>query len=63
MKQKKVSKKKVKIIAIVEARLTSSRLRAKHLYIANKKTMIEHLVERLKSIKFLYDIVLATTTN
>ena len=63
MKQKKVSKKKVKIIAIVEARLTSSRLRAKHLHIANKKTMIEHLVERLKSIKLLDDIVLATTTN
>lgn len=63
MKQKKVSKRKVKIIAIVEARLTSSRLRAKHLYTANKNTMIEHLIERLKSIKLLDDIVLATTTN
>jgi spore coat polysaccharide biosynthesis protein SpsF len=56
-------KKKPKIIAIVEARLTSSRLKAKHLYKANKKTMIEHLIERLKSIKLIDNIVLATTNN
>ena len=62
MNQKK-NKKRVRIIAIVEARLTSSILRAKNLYIANKKTMIEHLVERLKTIKLLDDIILATTTN
>jgi spore coat polysaccharide biosynthesis protein SpsF len=63
MKQKKINKKKPKIIAIVPARLTSSRLRAKHLYKANKKIMIHHLIDRLKSIKLFDEIVLATTTN
>ena len=63
MKQEKINKKKPKIVAIVPARLTSSRLRAKHLYKANQKTMIHHLIDRLKSIKILDEIVLATTTN
>ena len=62
MKQIKKNKKK-KIVAIITARLSSSRLRAKHLYTVNNKTMIQHLVERLKSIKLLDDIILATTTN
>lgn len=56
-------KKKLKICAIVPARLTSSRFPSKHLYKANNKTMINHLVDRLKSIKILDDIILATTTN
>jgi spore coat polysaccharide biosynthesis protein SpsF len=63
MKQKEISKKKLKIIVIVPARLNSSRLRAKHLYKANKKIMIHHLIDRLKAIKLFDEIVLATTTN
>ena len=55
--------KKLKISAIIPARLTSSRFASKHLYKANNKTMINHLVDRLKSIKILDDIILATTTN
>ena len=56
-------KKQNKITAIIPARLSSSRLVEKHLYKANHKTMINHLVDRLKSIKVLDDIILATTTN
>ena len=56
-------KKKFKIITIVTARLTSSRLKSKHLYKVNNKTMISYLIDRLKSIKILDDIILATTIN
>ena len=56
-------KKKIKVVAIITARLNSSRLRSKHILKANKKYMISHLIERLKSIKSINEIVLATTTN
>jgi len=51
------------IIAVVEARMTSSRLPGKHLLQANGKPMLQHLVDRLKRVSLLNDIVIATTTN
>lgn len=53
----------MKIIATIEARMTSSRLPGKVLLLADDKPMLHHLVNRLKSVDSLDDIVLATTTN
>jgi len=52
-----------KIVATVEARMTSSRLPGKPLLKVLEKTMIEHLLLRLKSVPSIDTIVLATTTN
>ena len=51
------------ISAIIEARSTSSRLKRKHLLKVKNKSMLEYLVNRLKKIKKLNSIILATTTN
>ena len=53
----------MKIVATIEARMTSSRLPGKVLMKAAGKPMLEHLVNRLKSVKSLDEIVLATTKN
>ena len=49
--------------AIIEARMTSSRLPGKVIYKVNGRTMIEHLVSRLKKVKKIDKIVLATTNK
>ena len=51
------------ISAIIEARSTSSRLKRKHLLKVKNKSMLEYLVNRLKKIKKLNSIILATRTN
>ena len=51
------------VVAIVEVRMTSSRLPGKHLLLANGKPILQHLVERLKNVKIINKIVLATTKN
>jgi spore coat polysaccharide biosynthesis protein SpsF len=53
----------MKIISTIEARMTSSRLPGKPLLKANNKTMLEHIVDRLKSVDLIDEIVLATTVN
>ena len=53
----------MKIAAIVEARMSSSRLPGKVLLKANNKPMLEHLIDRLKSIKLIESIIIATTLN
>ena len=53
----------MKIVATIEARMTSSRLPGKVMLLAAGKTMLEHLVNRLKQVKSIDEIVLATTTN
>lgn len=53
----------MKIIATIEARMTSSRLPGKVLLEANGKPMLGHLIARLKKVPSLNEIVLATTTN
>lgn len=52
-----------KIVAIIEARMTSSRLPGKHMLLANGRPMIEHLIQRLKQVPSLDEIVMATTVN
>lgn len=51
------------VVAIVEARMTSSRLPGKHLLLVNKKPMLQYLVERLKRVSLINKIVIATTIN
>lgn len=53
----------MKIISTIEARMSSSRLPGKVLLKANGKPMLQHLIERLNSIKKINQIVIATTTN
>lgn len=52
-----------RIVAIVEARMTSSRLPGKHLMTANGKPMLQHLLERLKSVALIDEVVVAATEN
>lgn len=52
-----------KIVVTIEARMTSSRLPGKVMLPANGKPMLEHLVSRLKQVKSIQEIVLATTVN
>lgn len=56
-------KNKKKVVAIITARLNSSRLKYKHLLKINNKYMISYLVERLKSITFFDEVIIATTNN
>ena len=53
----------MKIAATIEARMTSSRLPGKVLMPALGKPMLGRLIERLRSVPLLSEIVLATTTN
>ena len=54
---------KMKIVATIEARMTSSRLPGKVLMPVLGQTMLEHLVARLRAVPSLNAIVLATTVN
>lgn len=53
----------MKIIATIEARMTSSRFPGKVLMQAAGKPMLGHLVNRLRAVPSLDGIVLATTVN
>ncbi len=52
-----------KIVSIVEARMTSSRLPGKHLLEAMGKPIIGHLIHRLKAVGSINEIVVAMTTR
>jgi len=53
----------MKIVATIEARMTSSRLPGKVLLPAAGKPMLHHLISRLRKVPLIQEIVLATTTN
>lgn len=53
----------MKIVSTIEARMTSSRLPGKVLMEVMGKPMLHYLVDRLKQVKQIDEIVLATTTN
>ena len=53
----------MKIVSIIEARMTSSRLPGKVLLKAANKPMLYHLISRLKQVKKINEIVIATTIN
>ena len=52
-----------KIVATIEARMTSSRLPGKVLLPVLGRTMLERLILRLQAVPAIDEIVLATTTN
>lgn len=52
-----------KIVAIIEARMTSTRLPGKVLLPAAGKPLLGHLVDRLKLVSSVDEIVVATTVN
>jgi len=52
-----------KIVAVIEARMGSTRLPGKVLLKVRGKQMLERLVNRIKSIPLINEIVLATTSN
>lgn len=51
------------IAAIIQARMSSSRLPGKIMMEACGKTMLEHMIFRIKQSKKLDEIIVATTTN
>ncbi len=55
--------KKNKVVATIEARMTSSRLPGKVLMTAAGKTMLEHMIDRVKLVKGIDEIIIATTVN
>ena len=53
----------MKIVAIVEARMASTRLPGKVLLEVLDVPMLGRLINRLKQVSFIQEIVIATTTN
>jgi spore coat polysaccharide biosynthesis protein SpsF len=53
----------IKFAAIIEARMTSTRLPGKILYKAGGKSFLWYLVQRLRKIDDIEKIIIATTTN
>ncbi len=53
----------MKIVIIVQARMTSTRLPGKVLKVVMGKPLLEYQIERLRRIKSVDEIVIATTTN
>lgn len=58
-----MKKNQPKVVASIEARMTSSRLPGKMLADIGDKKVIHHLVDRLKDCSLVDDIVIATTIN
>ncbi len=52
-----------RIVAVIEARMTSSRLPGKMLMPVNGQPILHYLISRLKAVSSLDNIVLATTAN
>lgn len=52
-----------RIVATVEVRMSSSRLPGKHMLEICGKPVLAHLIDRLKRVPSLNEIVIATTTN
>lgn len=53
----------MKIVAIIQARLGSTRLRGKVLLDLEGRTVLEHVIRRVKSSKLVNDVIVATTIN
>ena len=53
----------MKVVAIIQARMSSSRLPGKVLMPLSNKPVLEHVVERLSYCKLIEKIVVATSTN
>tara|TARA_B100001057_G_scaffold357988_2_gene360087 strand:- start:6157 stop:6906 length:750 start_codon:yes stop_codon:yes gene_type:complete len=58
-----MTNKKINISAIIEARMSSTRLPGKVLKNIGNKTCLEHLIHRLQKVEELNNIIVATSTN
>ena len=54
---------KLKIVAIVQARMRSSRLPGKVLRTILGKPMLLHLISRVQKAKYIHDVVIAATVD
>lgn len=61
MLNKKTHTSKLKVIAIIQARMGSERLKNKAMLLINSKTIIEIIFDRLKLCKNIDDIILSTS--
>jgi len=59
----KKKKSRLKVIALIQARMGSTRLKKKALKKIAGKTLIEHIFRRLKTVREIEEIVLATSIN
>ena len=53
----------MKVVAIVQARMNSSRLQGKVLADVHGRTMLQCLLDRVKSVKEIDEIVVATSES
>ncbi|MCP1143746.1 cytidylyltransferase domain-containing protein [Lysinibacillus endophyticus] len=53
----------VKIVGIIQARISSTRLPAKVMLNIDGKTLLERVIERVKVSKLLHELYIATSTN
>lgn len=53
----------MKVVAIIQARIGSTRLPGKVMKTIADKTILEHVIERVKNSKEIDDIIIATTTK
>ncbi len=53
----------MKIAALIEARMTSSRLPGKVLLPACGRPLLDHMIDRLQRMHTIHEIIVATTTN
>ena len=58
-----MNRKEMKVVISIEARMSSSRLPGKMLMKIGKKSVIQHLVDRLRMCNKVDDIIIATTSN
>jgi len=56
-------KKQLKIVASIEARMTSSRLPGKVLMEADGRSLLLHMIDRVKQANLIDEVVVATTVN
>ena len=53
----------MKVVAIIQARMGSTRLSGKVMKIIKGKTVLEHVIERVKQAKLIDEIIIATTVD
>ncbi|QGQ94358.1 acylneuraminate cytidylyltransferase [Paenibacillus psychroresistens] len=53
----------MKVVAIIQARMNSTRLPGKILYKVLNQTLLEYQIERIRRVPLIDEIIVATTTN
>lgn len=53
----------MRIVAIIQARMGSTRLPCKVMIMLNERTVLEHVINRVRACSMVDEVVIATTTN